>query len=120
MSERTLTDADVEAIARCLAELLESRPVTTAAPLVDVRRLAAALGVGRDFVYEHAVELGGVKLTASPKSPWRFDVERARRAMADRAAPTPVSETSTRRPGARRRPPAASAVKLLPIRGAGA
>ena len=120
MRERTLTDADVEAIAQRVAEMLGSSTTAVSAPMVDVRGLAAALGVGRDFVYEHAVELGGVKLTASPKAPWRFDVERARRAMADRMAPAPRASSSTRRPGARRRRPATEGVKLLPIRGEGA
>lgn len=118
MSERLHPD-DVEAIARRVAELLQ--PAATApGALVDVKALASVLGVSKDFIYEHAVELGGVKLAGSPKAPWRFDVERARGAMAERAQPAQEARPLPRRPRARRARASAAGVELLPIRGGGA
>jgi hypothetical protein len=39
---------------------------------VDAGHVAAYLGVDREYVYRHAIELGGRKLNAGPKAPWRF------------------------------------------------
>ena len=41
---------------------------------MDVDTVARYLSVSRDFVYAHAVELGGRKLGTSPKAPWRFSL----------------------------------------------
>jgi hypothetical protein len=42
--------------------------------LVDAARLAAILGVRREFVYRHAAELGGLRLGEGQKARLRFDV----------------------------------------------
>jgi hypothetical protein len=56
--------------------------VRTREPLVDAATLAVELGVSRDFVYEHAVELGALKLGSGPKARLRFDPVAARAALA--------------------------------------
>lgn len=100
-------------IADRLAERLSSSPPTAA--LVDVKALASLLGVSADFVYEHARELGGVKLGSGPRAPWRFDVQTARDAMASRSPKSPASPPRRSR---RRRPAKTpSGVPLLAIRG---
>jgi hypothetical protein len=44
---------------------------------VDAATLAAHLGVTRAFVYEHAQQLGGVRLGNGPRPRLRFDLSRA-------------------------------------------
>jgi hypothetical protein len=39
---------------------------------VDAQAVADYLATDRDFVYRNARELGGRKLGAGPKAPWRF------------------------------------------------
>jgi hypothetical protein len=51
------------------------------APLVDVGALAAELGVSRAYVYEHADELGALRLGKGPKAPLRFDPVAVRAAL---------------------------------------
>jgi hypothetical protein len=74
-----------------LAELVADRVAERLAPtslvsLVDAKMLAQLLGVSVDFVRDHAVELGGKKLTAAAKAPWRFDVDDARARLAARTS----------------------------------
>ena len=84
MSERALTQEDVDAIAdataRRLAPLVARQQPPTFA-LVDARELAVELGVSTDYVYSHAVELGAMRLGSGPKARIRFDVDRARQAL---------------------------------------
>ena len=87
MSDRTLTNGDVEAIAdalaRKVAEIVGARSATFG--LVDARELAEELGVSIDYVYVHAAELGAMRLGAGPKARIRFDLDRARQALEARA-----------------------------------
>ena len=69
-----LDDEDIERIAQRVAELIR-RP---AVGLVGAEEIARRFGVSRTFVYDHAQDLGAVKLGAGPKARLRFDVERAR------------------------------------------
>jgi hypothetical protein len=76
----SLSAEDVEAVARRTVELLRNeRPATFA--LVDARELAEQLGVNVSFVYDHAAELGAIRLGNGQKARIRFDVERAREAL---------------------------------------
>ena len=71
---------EIEAVAEHIAELVAStRPKVG---LVDARGLAEELGVARDWVYANAERLGGVRLGDGPRARLRFDVERAREALA--------------------------------------
>ena len=87
-----------------------------AARLVDAQTLAGILGVTRSFVYEHADELGALRLGSGPKARLRFDVERAIACLASRrsVAPEPARKTAPRWRRPRRM---GTSVELLPIRG---
>lgn len=95
-------------------------------PLVDAATLAVELGVSRDWVYEHAHELGALRLGSGPKARLRFDPLAARaclageKSQASDSAPAlgsqGVSERvlrSQRRSLATRRPKPGS---ILPVR----
>ncbi len=45
--------------------------------LVDAATVADALHVTRQTVYQHAAELGGVRIGSGPRARWRFDLARA-------------------------------------------
>lgn len=47
--------------------------VTAGNDFLTTAQAAKRLGVSADFVRDHALELGGTKLTDSPKAEWRFD-----------------------------------------------
>lgn len=110
---------DIEAIARRVVELQRAQAVhqPEKPTMLDVKAMAAHLDVSTAFVYEHAHELGGVKLSDSPKAPWRFDLQRATAAMLARVATSPQPRRAT----PQRRSPAIdttpSGLPLLPIRG---
>jgi hypothetical protein len=74
----TLDRDDVEAIAIRVAELL--RP-TVGIGLVGVDEVVARFGISRSYVYEHADELGAIRLGDGPKARLRFDVERVDEAL---------------------------------------
>jgi excisionase family DNA binding protein len=74
---------DIEAIARRIVELLRNEHATVF-KLVDARELAALLGVSVDYVYEHASELGALRLGGGRKARIRFDADTARQALASR------------------------------------
>lgn len=122
-----LHPADLEELADLLADRLADRlqgvPAAnaTAPALVDVKTLAATLGVSPDFVREHAGELGGFRIADAARSPWRFDVNQARDRMAARtsgkrsprlATPAPRSQ-----PARQARRSASPAGRVLAIRG---
>jgi DNA-binding IclR family transcriptional regulator len=105
-----LTDREV-AIAHLVAELVldalaPDQPRTPGA-LVDAETVAAALGLTRATVYRRARELGGQKLPGR-RGRWRFDLDVARAALGDHAAPECP-------PVPRRRRGAGAQTDLLPI-----
>lgn len=109
--ERALIDAT----ARRVVELLRDEPIHHGrrTRLVTASELAAILNVDRGWVYEHATELGAVRLGEGDRPRLRFDVDRAL------AARTQHSAEAKRQPEAakpRRRAPRGSA-ELLPIHG---
>ncbi|HEX5374631.1 MAG TPA: hypothetical protein VFW48_00570 [Solirubrobacterales bacterium] len=110
MSAVHLDDASVEAVAHRVAELL--RGESTAGELVDVAEVARRFGVSRDYVYEHADDLGAVRLGDGPKARLRFDPETvAGRLGASSPEPSPRPQRRPRR-GTKR-------VDLLPVHGGG-
>jgi hypothetical protein len=113
-----LHPGDVELIAQRTAELVAERfaPGAAAGVLVDVKATAAALGVAPSFVYEHADELGAVRLGDGPRARLRFDIEQARQAMMRRTEP-PVAPVALPRRQRKSRTTTSSGVPLLPIRG---
>jgi hypothetical protein len=106
----TLDDEDIERIAARVAELLQQEgPI--GARFVDAAYVARKLGVDRDWVYEHARELGAVRL-GGPRGRLRFDLPAVRRRLDFQAQPKPLE---TRRARPRKRPPKRLAnVDLLP------
>lgn len=82
----TLDHEDIEAIAGRVAQLLKP----SAQPdhgLLDPKELARELNVSVDSVYEHAVDLGVMRLGDGPKARLRFDLNTAKRAMRERKQP---------------------------------
>lgn len=86
---RTLTDADVEAIAARVVQMLD-RPPPAAEAMVGVAELARLLDVSRGFIYAHADDLGVVRMGKGTRARLRFDPEVARTRLAA-LAETPES-----------------------------
>ena len=116
-----LSAIDVERIAERTAEMvLKAQRTLPPARLLDAAGVAEMLGVERDFVYDHADELGVLRIGQGAKSRLRFDPQVVR----DRLSARCVSERSqaggTPTPAGRRRgrPRGGSGtdVPLLPLR----
>jgi hypothetical protein len=109
-----LHPADLERLADLVVERLADRlaPGPATGELVDAKHLAAMLGTTPAYVYEHSAKLGAIRLGDGPRARLRFDVERAREAMASGtpATPEPLPHRS-------RRPTSTTAggARLLPI-----
>lgn len=95
-----------------IAEMLEQQDRPT--ELVDAATLAQILGTTRSWVYENAELLGAHRLGDGDRPRLRFDVDRARAALAGRKEPVAAIDHSTRL--AHRR---TGTAPLLPIRGEG-
>jgi hypothetical protein len=117
-----LTPHTIEQIAQRVTQLLhERREHEPADPrparLLDATQLARHLGVTRAWVYEHAHQLGAIRLGTGTKARLRFDLDTATKALRELQRTPP---TSARRPpdgeaprrGRRRR---TSTVPLLPV-----
>jgi len=100
----TLDPEDIESIAARVAELLrEQQP--SASRLADAAEVARELGVDRDWVYEHAEELGAARLGGA-RGRLRFDLVRIRRDLAcsdDAASGPAIVRRPRRQPRNRRR-----------------
>lgn len=101
-----LSEADIEAVAARVADLL--RTGQASAELVDAAEIARRFGVSRDFVYDHADDLGAVRLGKRPQgSPplrsgeGRSSVEEATREARPAGPPRPDSTQLLPAPGAR-------------------
>ena len=127
---RTLSAADVEAVAlrlaELLAELLAEFLADRASPapppaLVDVAEVARRYGVSPWWVYDHADELGVVRLGTGKRAHLRFDLERVAEAMTSRPrskrSDTPPSPGPDRQASGRRPRRLGTEAPLLPIRG---
>jgi hypothetical protein len=86
-----------------------------AGPLVDAATLGRELGVSRQFVYDHAEELGVIRLGSGRRPRLRFDLEVAKRSCRQSLTGTTSPAASAHSAGARSR--RASRPDLLPIRG---
>jgi hypothetical protein len=98
--------------------LRRAREAIETGRLLTADELSAWLHVSKAYVYEHAVELGALRLGAGPKARLRFEPEEVRRRIScvsgresNAADPAPVSASPPRR---RRR--LGTKVELLPIR----
>jgi hypothetical protein len=119
-----LTPHAIEQIAQRVAQLLHehqahgsvaTEPVP--ARLLDATQLARHLGVTRTWVYEHAHQLGAIRLGTGSKARLRFDLDTATAAITNRQKRTPEdnapSVETPRRGRPRRRPQ--PTVPLLPV-----
>lgn len=99
MTTIRLDPISVEAIACRVAELLRDEPRD--AELIDAIEVARRFGVSREFVYEHADDLGAVRLGDGPKARLRFAPELVRERLgAEKPKPRyAVSQRRSRRPG---------------------
>lgn len=104
-----LDDASVEAIAQRVVDLMHDDGVTTERELVDATEIARRFGLSRDYLYEHADELGAVRLGDGPRARLRFDPT----AVAERLG-APPTEPRTQRPTRRK---ARISAPLLPVKG---
>ena len=111
MTEIEISGSCIDAIATRVVELLEQRP--GAPGLVDAAELARRLGVTRAWVYEHATELGAIRLGSGPSPRLRFDPDEAMAAMKP-DTPEPKAPTSKRRSSRPRWTPEPP-VPLLPV-----
>lgn len=109
----------LEAVADRLERLLDD-PADTATPLVDAAAIAAVLGVSRDYVYEHADQLGARRLGEGRRPRLRFDVADAVAAYAASRTPSRSTEPDDPPPRAgsrrQRRRLSATGTPMLPIR----
>jgi hypothetical protein len=125
LEQKPSSSAAVDALALRVAELLaprlerrlvelliEPQSKPTASGPVDATALAAELGVSRAFVYDHADELGAIRLGSGPKGRLRFDLETAREAtgrygssQSQAENPNAGGRSSARRAPRRRRSP---------------
>jgi hypothetical protein len=112
-----LTPDAIEQIAQRVAQLL--RHDTGDAPrarqtsgLMDAAQLARHLGVTRAWIYQHAAELGAIRVGTGPRARLRFDAATVAAAL-DEHTPRPAPIVAkARTAGASRSAP----VALLPIR----
>lgn len=103
----------VDAIARRVVELLRAEtPTLPARGHVDTATVARLLGMGEDWVREHAAELGAVRLGDGKRGELRYDVRAVRQALERRRVTSPAPQRARRQPGPRRR---VVGVELLPL-----
>jgi len=108
-----LSNEAIERIAQRVAQLLEERSGVIRGGLVDAGELARQLGVTRAWVYQHAGELGGVRIGSGPRARLRFDVRGAKQALGagERFRPGPPRTAKAGQSGSM----AGRSAPLLPI-----
>lgn len=102
-----LAPESIEAIAQRVAELVRA---PEAVQFIDAAEVSRRFHVSRDYVYEHADELGAVRLGEGSRPRLRFDVQK----VTERFGLPPSSEPQRENRSAVRRP---STATLLPIKG---
>jgi len=105
--EMLLADAIAERVAKLL-----SADVPAESRLVSAAEVARELNVGRQWVYEHAEQLGARRLGDGPRARLRFDLETIRAASACLTSkqshgrkPSPVAKSAVADESSRRRLP---------------
>jgi hypothetical protein len=120
-----MTDAELSLLAEILAERVAEklRGATRAEELLDAAQVAERFGVSRSFVYEHAAELGAIRLGVlgeGRRPRLRFDptavAERLRRLQGAGQDASMVDRTPQPRKR-RSQPTARLGARLLEIRG---
>ena len=88
-----LTPQAVEQVAARVVQLLGEREAQGEPELISAGELARRLRVERPWVYRHRHLLGGLRIGAGPKAPWRFEYQSAGR------GPAPAASDSAERGG---------------------
>lgn len=111
-----LAPATIEAIATRIAELLRNgADHAIAGSLIDAAELARRSGVSRTWIYQHAEELGAIKLGTGPKARLRFQPEAVEHLTGLQSRPVELRSRAARTRTSRQ--PALETVELLPITG---
>ena len=78
-----LSPRAIEAIATRVIELLHEHPQQPQHPdsLIDVAELARQTGLSRTWIYEHARELGAIRLGDGPRARLRFNPDTVKRLL---------------------------------------
>lgn len=107
-----LDELDIDRIARRVVELLRERPAEPAC-FVDAATVADRLGVDRGWVYQHARELGALRL-GGEQGRLRFDLAAIQRQLAESPPPDPAPAKAAPRARQPRRKRGERPVKLIP------
>jgi hypothetical protein len=102
-----LDNASVEAVARRVVELLRGEDL--AEELIDASEVARRFGVDRQWVYQHAQELGAVRLGDGDRPRLRFAPARVADVLTPRPFPLEPKPSPAKRPGRSQR------ADLLPV-----
>jgi hypothetical protein len=118
-AEVHLSPASVEAIASRVAELLCEDTAPATPRLIDAGEVARRFGLTRGWVYDHAAELGALRLGGGPRGRLRFDLAKVVEALTacsdGRESRPPESRTTPRKAPRLHRRPAGTDPELLPI-----
>jgi len=119
MSDALLSEHDlalVDAVAERVLELLDQREAHSR--LVSAGELAELLGRSREWVYDHAEDLGGRRIGEGDRPRLWFDVDRALSGRrSSEGSPAPETPAASSRSRQRRRQGTASQAPMLPIGG---
>lgn len=107
MTTVRLPDDQLEQLAGLIAERINGQDAGV--DLIDAAKLAARLGRSRDYVYEHANELGAIRLGNGPKPRLIFPWPLPSLDLPQSTSPPAQSTTKRRR--------STATVELLPIKG---
>jgi hypothetical protein len=111
-------DRLADLLAQRLAVRLSGLATARAEPLVDAAEIARLHGKTRSWVYEHAGELGAVRLGAGPRPRLAFSPARVAERLeeVDKPTTTPLPKTSQRRRRRQQAGRTASGAPLLHVR----
>jgi len=109
---------DLRAVAEAIVDLLEERGLvagsTSPTRVLDAAEVARLLGRERQWVYDHAGELGAFRFGDGPKARIGFDLFEVERWKRNRQIRQTAPAAQPRRRGRSRKPGAPTAVNLIP------
>jgi hypothetical protein len=117
-----LTPDAIEQIAQRVAQLLRHERLDTeqapeaATGLMDAGQLARQLGLTRAWVYQHAAELGAIRVGTGPRARLRFDPNTVAAALNSQPRQPPSAGRTPSTPRLRPSASPTAAVPLLPVR----
>jgi hypothetical protein len=112
MTGVSLTDEQLNRLADLIADKLSAR---NDGELIDAGQLATRIGRTREFVYEHAHQLGAIPLGDGPRPRLAFRWPQVLDRLDDRPSPSSPTPPAARTP--RSRPAKRTTTELLPVKG---